>query len=838
MTAPFTPRTPDEWFRRGQGVFEEVLAGYRRYGIRPHPELRLVMADSPIPYYEPAARVIGVGAPDATTARGRLYWIFLQHLLGAADLAELQTTLDALLPWVTAHELAHHLRHAYGAPIENNYVEEQVASLVACAFVREHERYRDGLPALREALARTARSTLSMAAGSESYLSGYRLGPAEVLRAEGALSAEALVTARALAEESGAPLEQVLVGLGAVSESRLVEARAARERAEAYFNRRYMANIGEYWRFGADWLLAELDRPDPLPLGAVLEAYVLTSDWEASRREGTQLLLEGCLLGPDARLAAAAAEALGESNPERAVPALLASLRDPRAEVVAAALWALAAQPAGVAAAAAQVVLLWPGPAAARAAAARILRLAGVDFTAPNGPPAALVEHALGRLAGGDASGWQTLATLLEADDETRITAALDACGEAGVGPVHSFVVARLEDRRASVRARAARALAAEPAAVQALIRGLADEEPEVRRALLDALRGLGRSALVALASPPVELAAGARLEALVLAAELGAGDAARSLEELGARFREHALALKRLESRLGSHSELEVVARAAGEARRRQARLALRALGAARAPQAMSLAERALDSVDPAHRASGRQLVARTLPAAGPSLARLLAEVAPDPRPSSRRRALAAAFVADDLTVRLLAARAAAGPPGPPALLARARRDPDPRVRAEANAPPAHGGAMLTTVEKILFLRSNPAFAVVEVDTLRSLAELWVGQQFRAGERIFVEGDPGTALYVITEGRVDITQRGETLAELGPRQFFGEMALFDGQPRSATATALQDCAVLRLDRDDFYRLGRRTPDLLVAVIGVLSERLRRTNAALVAVGG
>ncbi len=133
----------------------------------------------------------------------------------------------------------------------------------------------------------------------------------------------------------------------------------------------------------------------------------------------------------------------------------------------------------------------------------------------------------------------------------------------------------------------------------------------------------------------------------------------------------------------------------------------------------------------------------------------------------------------------------------------------------------------MLTTIEKLMFLRAVPTFAGCELEILRRVAERFVAQRFAADEVILSEGEPGQEFYVVTEGRVAITVRGEPVAELGPRQYFGEMALFDGRPRSATATALEAATLLRLDRDDFYQLGRESPELLVGVIRVLSERLR-----------
>jgi len=103
----------------------------------------------------------------------------------------------------------------------------------------------------------------------------------------------------------------------------------------------------------------------------------------------------------------------------------------------------------------------------------------------------------------------------------------------------------------------------------------------------------------------------------------------------------------------------------------------------------------------------------------------------------------------------------------------------------------------------------------------------------FRRGTTIFLKGQAGDALYLIETGRVRIflqTEAGgeHTLALLGPGDFFGELALLDGLPRSASAEAVEDSALYALDREDFQRELARAPDLAMALLAALSDRLRR----------
>lgn len=107
---------------------------------------------------------------------------------------------------------------------------------------------------------------------------------------------------------------------------------------------------------------------------------------------------------------------------------------------------------------------------------------------------------------------------------------------------------------------------------------------------------------------------------------------------------------------------------------------------------------------------------------------------------------------------------------------------------------------------------------------------------RFGGGDTIFQEGEPGSKLFIIREGTVDISfGRGKELVRLAtlvPGQYFGELSLFDGAPRSATARAVRPCSLLALDRDDFKEFTSRHPQATLSVMAELAQRLRQTNAA------
>jgi CRP/FNR family cyclic AMP-dependent transcriptional regulator len=102
-----------------------------------------------------------------------------------------------------------------------------------------------------------------------------------------------------------------------------------------------------------------------------------------------------------------------------------------------------------------------------------------------------------------------------------------------------------------------------------------------------------------------------------------------------------------------------------------------------------------------------------------------------------------------------------------------------------------------------------------------------------KAGETIFKEGDPATELYVIQSGRVGIHLGNRILDTLDANTIFGEMALIDGAPRSATAIAATDVALVPVSEKQFLLLINRTPYFALEVMRVLARRLCATNKAI-----
>jgi CRP/FNR family transcriptional regulator, cyclic AMP receptor protein len=99
----------------------------------------------------------------------------------------------------------------------------------------------------------------------------------------------------------------------------------------------------------------------------------------------------------------------------------------------------------------------------------------------------------------------------------------------------------------------------------------------------------------------------------------------------------------------------------------------------------------------------------------------------------------------------------------------------------------------------------------------------------FAPGDAVFAEGDKGDYMYVVRSGELEIVRDGIVAETLGPGGIFGEMALIDGSPRSATVRAKTECEVAPINEKSFVFLVHETPYFAVAVMRTLADRLRRS---------
>jgi CRP/FNR family transcriptional regulator, cyclic AMP receptor protein len=105
--------------------------------------------------------------------------------------------------------------------------------------------------------------------------------------------------------------------------------------------------------------------------------------------------------------------------------------------------------------------------------------------------------------------------------------------------------------------------------------------------------------------------------------------------------------------------------------------------------------------------------------------------------------------------------------------------------------------------------------------------------RSYKAGEVIFRKGDPAKELFIVKTGTVEVRLDNRLLNTLPERSIFGEMALIDPAPRSATVVAATDTTIVPVDEKQFLFLVSRTPHFALNVMRVLTQRLRTSNTVL-----
>ncbi len=134
--------------------------------------------------------------------------------------------------------------------------------------------------------------------------------------------------------------------------------------------------------------------------------------------------------------------------------------------------------------------------------------------------------------------------------------------------------------------------------------------------------------------------------------------------------------------------------------------------------------------------------------------------------------------------------------------------------------------------------LRRAPLFASLADDAFAALTKELVEVDLSRGSSLFEEGDQGDQLYFLISGKIKLGRRvpdgrENLLAVLGPGEIFGEMALFDPSPRTATATAVSETRLVGLKHENLKELLQTRPEVAMQLLQALARRLRRTNESL-----
>ena len=134
----------------------------------------------------------------------------------------------------------------------------------------------------------------------------------------------------------------------------------------------------------------------------------------------------------------------------------------------------------------------------------------------------------------------------------------------------------------------------------------------------------------------------------------------------------------------------------------------------------------------------------------------------------------------------------------------------------------------MLLAIEKVLVLKSVPLLSSVPENQLVDLATIAESVEYETGEVIINQGDLGTSMYIVVDGRVRIFDGDQELGDHGDRAVFGELAALDPEPRAASVHALEDCTLLRIDGESLYDLMSGDKELTRGIVHVLCHYTRQ----------
>lgn len=133
----------------------------------------------------------------------------------------------------------------------------------------------------------------------------------------------------------------------------------------------------------------------------------------------------------------------------------------------------------------------------------------------------------------------------------------------------------------------------------------------------------------------------------------------------------------------------------------------------------------------------------------------------------------------------------------------------------------------MLTTIEKVIILQDVDFFEFTPTEGLAIIATITQELHVKSGATIYEEGDPPDAIYLIVDGKVRLHRDGEEISVVSNKQGFGTWALFDGEPRLASATAVDDSHILRISKEDFLDVLSDHTTITESVFRALVKQIR-----------
>ncbi|WP_165372184.1 cyclic nucleotide-binding domain-containing protein [Emticicia agri] len=143
------------------------------------------------------------------------------------------------------------------------------------------------------------------------------------------------------------------------------------------------------------------------------------------------------------------------------------------------------------------------------------------------------------------------------------------------------------------------------------------------------------------------------------------------------------------------------------------------------------------------------------------------------------------------------------------------------------------HDENEISELERVIVLKNTQLFSETPENVLTSIVPIMNEVTYHEGQEIFQKGAIGNCMYVIYSGEIGIVDHDVVFATFGKGDIFGELALLDSEPRSATALVKSDALLFRIDQDDFYDLMEERDELLRSVLRILCQRIRAQNDKL-----
>lgn len=136
----------------------------------------------------------------------------------------------------------------------------------------------------------------------------------------------------------------------------------------------------------------------------------------------------------------------------------------------------------------------------------------------------------------------------------------------------------------------------------------------------------------------------------------------------------------------------------------------------------------------------------------------------------------------------------------------------------------------MLLTIEKVIILKSVELFSQIPEKELIWLASQLKEIEYEPETTIIKQGDIGTSMFIIVEGEVEVIVDDKPVAKLGSKNFFGELAALDPEPRLATIKTIRSTLLFKIDREIIYDLVNEHQNIAQGIIQILCKRIREST--------